>query len=135
MTDIQKLISRASKNIKSAELLWREEDFESAVSRAYYAMFYAAEAVLWTQNLRFSSHKGVISNFGKHFIKTGIFNAQLGSHLRSAFDRRLAGDYMYDMSTTESEARETLEWAREFVGEVIKYLEKSGQGGKIEEGG
>nr|HDO81534.1 HEPN domain-containing protein [Candidatus Bathyarchaeota archaeon] len=37
----------------------------------YYAMFYSTEAILLTNNLKASSHKGVISLFGGHFIKTG----------------------------------------------------------------
>lgn len=38
--------------------------YDFAVSRAYYAMFYIAEAFLLGQDLSFSSHAGVISAFG-----------------------------------------------------------------------
>ena len=41
-------------------------------------MFFLAEAVLLTKGLRASSHKGVISLFGKHFVKTGIFEKGIG---------------------------------------------------------
>ncbi|HEY4717309.1 MAG TPA: HEPN domain-containing protein [bacterium] len=47
----------AKKYLKSAELLLKEEDYESSISRAYYAMFYSAQAMLLTKNLSFSSHK------------------------------------------------------------------------------
>jgi len=70
MTEIDSLIKRAKRYIKSAELLLNDKDYEFSVSRTYYAMFYAAQAALLTKNLSFSSHKGVISAFGKHFIKT-----------------------------------------------------------------
>ncbi|MEX2706693.1 MAG: HEPN domain-containing protein [Candidatus Freyrarchaeum guaymaensis] len=53
-------------------------DYDSCVSRCYYAMFFLAEAVLLTKGLRASSHKGVISLFGKHFVKTGIFEKGIG---------------------------------------------------------
>ena len=78
MNETKTLMERAEKTFSSAELLLREADYEGCVSRAYYAMFYAAEALLLTKNLKFSSHKGVISQFGEHFIKTEVFKAELG---------------------------------------------------------
>ena len=41
-------------------------------------MFYCAQAMLLTKNLSFSSHKGVISAFGEHFVKTGVFPKEIG---------------------------------------------------------
>ena len=68
MKEIKSLIERAKKYLKSAEILLKEEDYESSVSRTYYAMFYSAQAMLLTKGLSFSSHKGVISAFGEHFV-------------------------------------------------------------------
>ena len=73
MKEIETLIQRAERAAKSAELLLKGGDFDSSVSRSYYAMFYATEALLLTKELKFSSHRSVISLFGEHFIKTGIF--------------------------------------------------------------
>jgi uncharacterized protein (UPF0332 family) len=73
LKEIKTLIERAERYLKSAELLVNDGDFESAVSRTYYAMFYTVQALLLTKNLSFSSHKGVITMFGEHFIKTGVF--------------------------------------------------------------
>jgi len=78
MKEIKSLIERAKKYLKSAELLLKEGDYESSVSRTYYAMFHSAQAMLLTKNLSFSTHKGVISAFGEYFIKTGIFSRELG---------------------------------------------------------
>jgi len=55
MKEIKSLIERARKYLKSAEVLLENKDYESCVSRAYYAMFYSVEAVLLTRNLSFSS--------------------------------------------------------------------------------
>ena len=44
MNEIKSLISRSERYIKSAELLFNDGDYESAVSRVYYAMFYCVEA-------------------------------------------------------------------------------------------
>ena len=67
--EIQSLLNRVEKYITSGELLLENEDYESCVSRIYYAMFYAVQAVLLTKNLSFSSHKGVNSAFGQQIVK------------------------------------------------------------------
>ena len=61
---VKSLVEKAKKYLRSAEILLKEGDYESSVSRTYYAMFYCAQAMLLTKNLSFSSHKGVISAFG-----------------------------------------------------------------------
>ncbi|RLE00840.1 MAG: hypothetical protein DRI99_07180 [Candidatus Aminicenantes bacterium] len=38
--EVTSLMERARKYIKSAKLLLKEGDYESSVSRAYYAMFF-----------------------------------------------------------------------------------------------
>lgn len=88
MKEVKSLIERAKRYLKSAELLLREKDYESSVSRSYYAMFFCAQAVLLTKGLSFSSHKGVISGFGEHFVKTEIFPKSMGRELNKAFEKR-----------------------------------------------
>jgi uncharacterized protein (UPF0332 family) len=126
MKEIESLLQRAEKAVKSAELLLKEGDFDSSVSRSYYAMFYATEALLLTKELKFSSHRSVISLFGEHFIKTGIFKPEMGKSLRNAFDKRLIGDYSFAPQVDEEEAKEVLTWTKEFVKEIREYLVKEG---------
>lgn len=124
MKEIETLLDRAEKSIKSATLLLKEKDYESSVSRCYYAMFYATEAILLTKKLRFSSHKSVITLFGRYFIKNGIFNPELGRRLSKTFKKRLIGDYSFDTQMSKGDAKEILEWAKDFVREMKKYLVK-----------
>jgi uncharacterized protein (UPF0332 family) len=51
MKEIVSLIKRPEKYLKSSKVLLEEEDYESSVSRAYYAMFFSAEATLLTKEL------------------------------------------------------------------------------------
>ncbi|MGQ9571298.1 MAG: HEPN domain-containing protein [Thermodesulfovibrionales bacterium] len=48
MNEVESLIRRANRYLKSAELLLKDGDCESSVSRTYYAMFYSAQAMLLT---------------------------------------------------------------------------------------
>jgi uncharacterized protein (UPF0332 family) len=122
MREISSLIERAERYLKSAGILLKDTDYESSVSRAYYAMFYSAQAVLLTKNLSFSSHKGVISAFGEHFVKTGIFSREMGRELNRAFEKRQVGDYEYTFVISKREAEEILESGKRFVEKVIQYL-------------
>ena len=92
------LLKRAKRYIRSAGLLLEDGDYESSISRAYYAMFYLAQAVLLAKGLKFSTHKGVISAFGEHFVKTGIFPKEMGRILNKAFEKRQASDYNHDFT-------------------------------------
>jgi len=86
--------------------------------------------VLLTKNLSASSHKGVISLFGEHFIKTGIFQRDLGKALNDAYDKRLVGDYGVGFIVTKEEAKDLLEIARNFVQKLKNYLERWIEGKK-----
>jgi uncharacterized protein (UPF0332 family) len=86
-------------------------------------MFFMAEAVLLTEGLKASSLKGVITLFGKHFVKTGVFKKDLGKSLNDAYDMRQAGDYGVGFTVTNEEAESMLEIAKNFVYGLKSYLE------------
>lgn len=124
MKEVEFLIKRAMRYLKSAEILLKEGDYESSVSRTYYAMFYSAQAMLLTQNLSFSSHKGVISAFGKYFVKTGIFPREMGRALNMAFEKRQIGDYEYKFVISKEEAKKILGDGNDFVEKIVQYLRR-----------
>jgi uncharacterized protein (UPF0332 family) len=124
MTETTALIERAKRYLKSAEILLKDGDYESSVSRAYYAMFYLAQAILLTKNLSFSSHKGVISAFGEHFVKTGLFPREMGRELNRAFAKRQIGDYEYTFVVSQAEAEQILQSARKFMDAINRWLNK-----------
>ena len=124
MREIKSLVEKAKKYLRSAEMLLKEGDYESSVSRTYYAMFYCAQAVLLTKNLSFSSHKGVISAFGEHFVKTGVFPKEMGRELNRAFEKRQLGDYEYTFVISKVEAEEMLKSGEKFVDEIVQHLKE-----------
>ena len=65
----------------------------SIVNRAYYAMFYAALAVLITIDRGSSKHMGVITIFDEQFVKQNIFPKEMSRMLHQAFEMRQEGDY------------------------------------------
>jgi uncharacterized protein (UPF0332 family) len=120
--EIRDLIKKAEKFLFTAEQALKIEDYDSCVSRCYYAMFFMAEAVLLTKDLSASSHKGVITLFGQYFIKTELFSKELGRAINDAYDKRLVGDYGIGFTVSESQAKELLETAQHFVTVLKDYL-------------
>ena len=124
MKEITDFITKAEKFIRTAQNALNTGDYDSCVSRCYYAMFFMSEAALLTKSLSASSHKGVISLFGEHFIKTEVFERNLGKALNDAYDKRLVGDYGVGFTVTEQQAKDLLETARNFVQRLNEYLQK-----------
>ena len=86
-------LARAAESLTAAQLLLGASLYDDAVSRAYYAMFYAAKAALESANIEAHSHSGVINQFGLHFIKPGLLDAQYGRILTQTFQSRQVSDY------------------------------------------
>jgi len=124
MKEAESLIKRAARYLKSAKILLEEKDYESSVSRTYYAMFYSAQALLLLKGLSFSSHKGVISAFGEHFVKTGIFSKEMGRELNRAFEKRQLGDYEHTFVISKEEAEELLISGNKFAKKIVQHLKE-----------
>jgi uncharacterized protein (UPF0332 family) len=123
MREVRDFIEKAERFFRSAESLFTLEDYDSCASRCYYAMFFLAEAALMTQGISPSSHRGVISLFGRHFIRAGILPAEFGRALSRAYDVRLTGDYAVGIAVSRDEAQDLLELTRRFVARLRAYLE------------
>lgn len=103
-------------------MLWENRLIESAIGRAYYSMFYIAQAFLLSKNLSFSSHKAVISNFGQQFAKTQEIPLKYHRFLIDAQIRRNEADYDLSPSFSLDEAREIINRAEEMLNFAIQYF-------------
>jgi uncharacterized protein (UPF0332 family) len=110
-----KLLEKAERSIAAGETLQSAGHLEAAVSRAYYAMFYVAEAVLHERGLRFRKHGGVHAAFGEHFAKTGLLDSRFHRWLLTAFNKRITADYGVDAELRPPEVSEMLTQARDFL--------------------
>ena len=121
---IRELVTKAKRSLKAAKRLLAHGDFDFSTSRAYYAMFYLAEGMLLTQGKAFSSHRGVITEFGKTFAKTRIVAPDLHKWLSTAFASRQKSDYWPGVEITKREAAEVIKRAEQFVRICIDYLKQ-----------
>jgi uncharacterized protein (UPF0332 family) len=114
MNEIKSLIERAKRYLRSAE----NPQFQGRIMLCSIS----AQAILLTKNLSFSSHRGVISAFGKHFIKTGVLPREMGRELNRAFAKRQLGDYEYTFVISRAEAEQILGNGKDFVEKIAQHL-------------
>ena len=98
---------------------------QSIVNRSYYAMFYAALALLQKISKAPSKHAGVISLFDKEFVMKGIFDKSLSKDFHRAFELRQSVDYKIIKPITAGKANEIWQKAVKFVEALEIYLVKS----------
>lgn len=120
----QKLLAKADRVLKFAERIRMDDDGEFVVGRAYYAMFYTAEALLIEKGHRFRKHSGVHRAFREHFIRSGLIDAKYHQWLLEAFSQRITGDYGIESDLTAEDGTVLINQAREFLDVVKRFLEK-----------
>ncbi|MBI4687720.1 MAG: HEPN domain-containing protein [Nitrospirae bacterium] len=119
-------MQKAQNKLEVAERLFKSGDYEDAVSRAYYAVFHATQALLLTEGQHAETHKGIVSLFGLLFVKTGKFDRNLGKYLANLKDDRESGDYEVFSYIDKETAETALHEAKEFLKEAKIYLDKLG---------
>jgi uncharacterized protein (UPF0332 family) len=95
---------------------------QSIINRAYYAMFYAALALLQKIGKVPSKHTGVISLFDTEFVIKGVFPKQLSKDFHQAFALRQASDYRVMRPASTEKAADMLGRAVRFVAAVRHNL-------------
>ena len=117
---------RARESLEAAQLLLDSGHPDFAASRAYYAAFYAACALLLSKGKEFSKHTGVQAAIHKDFVRTGLLAEEHGRAFGRLFDLRGIGDYGETQHVAESEARQAVLSARMFVEACGQVLRNSG---------
>lgn len=96
--------------------------WKGIVNRAYYAMFYAALALLEMIGKIPSKHAGVISLFDTEFVLKGELPKDLSKEFHRAFELRQISDYRIIEPCTPEKAAEILTKAADFVDAVTTYV-------------
>ena len=123
-SEVEKLIEKAKQSLKAARQLLHGGYGDFAASRAYYAMFYVAEALLLAVGQSYSKHSAVISAFAREYAKTGAVDAKFHRLLIDAQDLRNIGDYGVGAHVDRVKAEAVCSWAEEFIIAAEEYLHK-----------
>ena len=111
----QALLDKAQRSLEAAQSLLKQEFYDFAVSRAYYVMFYIAEALLDQEGFSFSSHAAVISAFGKYLARPGKVPPEFHRQLIDAPAQRTRADYDLNPDLSQVDAETLISQAQAFL--------------------
>ncbi len=115
-------LQRAETSIKAAKNMIEKGYHDIAASRAYYAAFYAASALLLKENIDTNKHSGVIASIHRLFVKEGKLDKEQGKNLNWLFELRGVGDYGVSEHVSSEESYRAVKVAEAFLESAIKIL-------------
>jgi uncharacterized protein (UPF0332 family) len=124
--DVQQYMARGERTLEAAQVLAEHGYWRDMLSKTYFAMFYAASALLCTDGISVSKHSAVVALVGERFAKPGRIDRKLHRMLIDMLDERHVADYRIEIEVKQEEAEQGLRTAREFVEAIREYLESEG---------
>lgn len=121
---IKAMIKKSEEKLESADVLYKNAIYDDCASRAYYAVYHALAAILYSKNLEFSSHSQTIGAFNKEFVHTGILPKYFTKKIKSLYDYRESGDYDINSNITRDIASDSIETAVEVLNAIKSYLKE-----------
>mgnify|MGYP002626410540 CR=1 FL=1 len=118
---------KALKFLGTAHEILESGDTDSAANRAYYAVFYVMLAVTDLDGFESSKHSGIISYFNHHYVKTGIFSADISEMITDTSKQRERADYKRFYTTPYDKALNQVHNAENMINIVRPYLESRWQ--------
>lgn len=120
MERIDRLFVKAQKYLRSAALLLEMEDYDSCVSRSYFAMFYSTQACLMAEVGSIPARQSIRAAFIQRFVDTGRLPNHAAEVLREAADLQELGDYAHDFAIDPHTAERILQEAEAFVNSLAR---------------
>jgi uncharacterized protein (UPF0332 family) len=124
--NIAEEVAKGDDLLDTAEILQQARKHADAVSRAYYAVFHYAAALLLTAGLQAKSHGGLSRLLQSHFVKPGALSPASGTTFVKLMALRNDADYSAVGVVTDATARGELDAAIAFTTEVRARLVAGG---------
>jgi uncharacterized protein (UPF0332 family) len=111
-------LDKARGALVSARLLFDARDHSGAANRAYYAVFYAAQAVVaqvgGVKPRDVKTHHGLRRLFELHAVKRGLIDQEIAAYFNTVQSTRIVADYG-DEAVQPKEAEAAMGRAEAFV--------------------
>lgn len=119
-------LRKARRALQTADVDLKAGDGAASVNRSYYAMYYAARAMLLQARAAIpKTHSALIGEFSRRFVEGGMLRKQLGRDFNNIEEQRRYADYIADEAIPLDVASEILDKATGFVESVAEHLESS----------
>lgn len=100
------------------------QDYIVAANRSYYAAFYALKAIEILDNYDSKKHSGVISQFRKKYVKTGITTVRYSDIIGKLQDSREIVDYNIVADFSEQDVIDLYQLSLDFVNEMQRIVKQ-----------
>lgn len=117
---VKKELSVAKSDLSDAKASYENERYKWSTIQAYYAMFHAARALIYSQGYREKSHYCLAVALRALFVDEGTMDAQLVHDFLNAMNLREAADYEAEFS--QSGAKAVIVSAEKFIAKAIAIL-------------
>lgn len=115
---------KAYQTIEEAKEVASHGFWSLAAQRLYYSTFYAQSALLISKKMQASTHAGVKTLIGLHFVKSGVLTKEEGIFLSNLFALRQTSDYgdLFDFKKEDVEPliQPTIELVKKIIGLIVE---------------
>lgn len=118
-------MERADETMEEAAVLADRGFYNATVNRLYYACFYATQALLLKHHIAATTHAGVKSMLGLHFISKGIISIDYGKTFNTLFEKRHSSDYEAFTYCDKALVDDLTPLAEAFIQRIKELLEEN----------
>ena len=124
--NIRAEVARGASALLSAQILLDADQWADAVSRAYYAAFHHARALVLMTGGQPRSHAGVEVLLQRDVVRAGKLDPEIARVYGKLLHFRHAADYIADYVFTRTSAAEDVAAARRFAEAAVDRLVADG---------
>lgn len=115
-------LQKAAQSLKEARLLIINGMNDTAMSRLYYAAFYAVSALLVSKDYNPKTHVGVKTLFNKEFILKNKIDSKFSDFYSFIMAKRFEADYDDFVFIDEKNIEKLFTETQEFVDAILLFL-------------
>ncbi|MBQ4421314.1 MAG: HEPN domain-containing protein [Bacteroidales bacterium] len=115
-------IEKADVAVEDVEQLSLLQRWSIAANRLYYAVYYAATALLIDRGYVSHTHSGMITQVNLHFVRQGILSREDGRLIRKLFELRQEADYDDFIDADEADINEYLPQVKILIDKIKSLI-------------
>ncbi|MBR6031974.1 MAG: HEPN domain-containing protein [Bacteroidaceae bacterium] len=115
-------MEKAHRTFADMEFCANKQRWEATANRLYYALFHAVSALLISGGHNVKSHRGTLSQFGQHYVRTGVFSREDGSLLSDLVIMRDNADYNLFFEATEEKIAPYIKPTKQLIEKIEQYI-------------
>lgn len=116
------LIDKSCRNMEQAIRNSELDYWDLVANRLYYSVFHAVTALMLTDGLTASTHKGTSSQFGRHYVLTGHFSREDGILYSRLQTMREKADYQNVFVIEQAQGKDLIRQAQQLQQRIIETV-------------